>query len=39
VDTINGLIEILVTLQVQLHKFINELAKVQNFTLKTIALE
>ena len=38
-DIVNGLIQILVTFQVRLHKFINELAKIMNFALKTIALE
>ena len=38
-DIVDGLIKILVTFQVRLHKFINELAKIMNFTLKTIALE
>ena len=38
-DIVDGLIKILVTFQVRLHKFINELAKIMNFALKTIALE
>jgi len=39
VDILDGLIKIPVTLQVRIHKFINKLAKIMSFTLKTITLE
>jgi len=38
-DFLDSLINIIVALQVRLHKFINELAKVMNLALKAIALE
>ena len=39
VDLLDGLVKVLVTLDVRTHKFINELVKIMNLTLKTIALE